>query len=76
MRNESEKDDPSLIWTMCGIPAINIPILSTENELPMGIQVVARKYNDKLLLNFVNLLYKKNIIHDAPFPNPKINYYL
>ena len=45
---------------MCGNPAINIPILSTEKELPMGVQVVARKYNDKLLLNFINLLYQKN----------------
>lgn len=76
MRNESEKDDPSLIWTMCGIPAINIPILSTENELPLGVQVVARKYNDKQLLNFIKLLYQKNIICDGPFPNPKLNHSL
>ncbi len=73
MRNEIEKDDPSLIWTMCGNPAINIPILSTEEKLPMGVQAVARKYNDKLLLNFINLLHKKNIIYDAPYPNLKLN---
>jgi Asp-tRNA(Asn)/Glu-tRNA(Gln) amidotransferase A subunit family amidase len=73
LRNNPEKDDPSLIWTMCGVPAINIPVLFTENELPVGIQVIARKYNDKLLMNFVNLLHKKNIIFDAPYPNPKLN---
>lgn len=73
LRDNPEKDDPSLIWTMCGVPVINIPILSSENELPVGIQVIARKYNDNLLLDFVNLLHKKNIIFDAPYPNPKLN---
>jgi Asp-tRNA(Asn)/Glu-tRNA(Gln) amidotransferase A subunit family amidase len=68
LRNEEEKDDPSLIWTMCGNPAINVPILSTQKGLPIGLQIVARKYNDKLLLNFIKLLHKKNIISDAPTP--------
>ena len=68
LRNEEEKDDPSLIWTMCGNPAINVPILSTEKGLPLGLQIIARKYNDKLLLNFIKLLHKKNIISDAPAP--------
>ena len=66
LREEKERDDPSLIWTMCGNPTINIPTIKTEHGLPIGIQVVARRFNDKLLLNFVNLLHKKNIINDSP----------
>lgn len=68
LRNEKEKDDPSLIWTMCGVPSISMPIVETQNGLPMGIQSIARRYNDKLLLKFVNLLRHKNLIPDGPYP--------
>lgn len=73
LRNEKEKDDPSLIWTMCGNPAINMPVVKTEEGLPMGIQTVARRYNDKLLLRFVSLLRRKGLIFDAPYPSLEIN---
>ena len=69
LRNEKEKDDPSLIWTMCGNPTINMPGIKIENGLPLGIQAVARKYNDKLLLRFISLLQRKNIIRNGPYPN-------
>jgi Asp-tRNA(Asn)/Glu-tRNA(Gln) amidotransferase A subunit family amidase len=68
LRDEKEKDDPSLIWTMCGVPTISIPALKTDNGLPLGIQAVARRYNDKLLLQFVKLLHEKKHIQDAPYP--------
>jgi len=70
LRNEKEIDDPSLIWTMCRIPTINMPIVKTHAGLPMGIQTVARRYNDKLLLSFVNMLRSRNLISDGP--NPKL----
>jgi len=72
LRNEIEKDDPSLIWSMCGIPTISVPAIKTPKGLPMGIQFLSRKYNDKLLLSFVKLLFQKNFINDGPFP--KISY--
>lgn len=73
LRNEREKDDPSLIWTMCGNPAISMPVIKTENGLPMGIQTVARRYNDKLLLRFVSHLRRNGLIFDAPYPSLEIN---
>lgn len=73
LRNEKEKDDPSLIWTMCGIPAISMPIVKTEKGLPMGIQASARRYNDKLLLRFVSLLRRKKLIVDGPYPTLELN---
>ncbi len=72
LRNENEIDDPSLIWTMCGVPAINIPYFKTSQDLPLGIQVIARKYNDKLLLKFVKLLHQLNLIKDGPYPKTKL----
>ena len=69
LRNEKEKDDPSLIWTMCGNPTISMPVIRTEKGLPMGIQVIARRYNDKLLLRFASYLRRKGLIFDGPYPN-------
>lgn len=68
LRNEKEKDDPSLIWTMCRTPSISMPVIKTDNGLPMGIQAVSRRYNDKLLLSFVKLLRQKDLIPDGPYP--------
>lgn len=72
LRDEEEIDDPSLIWTMCGIPTINIPNFVSPQGLPFGIQIMARKYNDKLLLQFVKLLHQLKFIKDAPYP--KLNH--
>ena len=48
--------DTCLIWTMVGAPAISLPILSGENGLPVGAQIVARRHNDYLLLRFAKFL--------------------
>ena len=38
------------IWTLCGLPAITLPILSGASGLPMGAQLVAPKGDDGRLL--------------------------
>lgn len=38
------------IWTLCGMPAITIPILQNGDSLPMGVQLIGRKGNDAKLL--------------------------
>jgi Asp-tRNA(Asn)/Glu-tRNA(Gln) amidotransferase A subunit family amidase len=68
LRNKEQKNDPCLIWTMCGVPTINLPVFNTKENLPLGIQVLSRKYNDLLLLQFVNLLHQMNITTTAPYP--------
>jgi Asp-tRNA(Asn)/Glu-tRNA(Gln) amidotransferase A subunit family amidase len=63
---EKEKPDTSLIWTFCGNPALSVPQFKTSDDLPFGLQVVARKYNDYLLLNFVDMLREEHhIIKDV-----------
>ncbi len=38
------------IWTLCGLPCINLPLLSGENALPLGVQLVgALREDDRLL---------------------------
>ena len=38
------------IWTLCGTPAINIPVFTSESGLPMGIQLVGPRGDDARLL--------------------------
>jgi Asp-tRNA(Asn)/Glu-tRNA(Gln) amidotransferase A subunit family amidase len=37
------------IWTFCGTPAINLPILQSPDGLPMGVQVVGATNDDARL---------------------------
>jgi len=37
------------IWTFCGTPAINLPILQSPEGLPMGVQVVGERNDDARL---------------------------
>jgi Asp-tRNA(Asn)/Glu-tRNA(Gln) amidotransferase A subunit family amidase len=60
--NEKEVDDAALIWTYAHTPSINIPIAFGPNNLPLSIQLVAKKYNDYKLLNFVEALQNLKII--------------
>ncbi|MDR1488703.1 MAG: amidase [Holosporales bacterium] len=57
-RNVCENRDPCLIWTLSHLPAINIPIFYSPNGLPFGIQAVAKKYDDYMLINFCENLVK------------------
>jgi Asp-tRNA(Asn)/Glu-tRNA(Gln) amidotransferase A subunit family amidase len=50
-----DPQDTCLIWTMCGLPVINIPLFN-HNGMPFGLQIIGKKYQDYKLLNFVNQL--------------------
>lgn len=63
-----EDKDTCLIWTFCGLPAINLPVFKSPNNMPFGAQIVARRYNDYLLLNFAEYLRKNNYIKDGTYP--------
>ena len=38
------------IWTLCGMPALTLPLLQAGNGLPLGVQLVGRKGDDARLL--------------------------
>ena len=44
--------DPAFctLWTLCGMPALNIPAMRAESGLPMGLQVVGARSSDARLL--------------------------
>lgn len=61
-REITELPDPALMWTLTHLPAVSVPTFSSPNGLPFGMQVVARKYNDYLLLDFLDYLRGKGLI--------------
>lgn len=46
------------LWTLTGMPAITLPLLQTEDGLPMGVQLVGRRGEDGRLLRTANWLMK------------------
>lgn len=53
---ESEIDDTCLIWTFLGYPALTIPLFTDQNNLPFGLQIISKKFNDFALLDFADKL--------------------
>jgi Asp-tRNA(Asn)/Glu-tRNA(Gln) amidotransferase A subunit family amidase len=44
------------LWTLCGTPAVTVPLLTAGNGLPMGVQLVGERGNDARLLRTANWL--------------------
>jgi Asp-tRNA(Asn)/Glu-tRNA(Gln) amidotransferase A subunit family amidase len=44
--------DPAFctIWTLCGMPALNVPLMQGANGLPLGVQLVGPRHGDARLL--------------------------
>jgi Asp-tRNA(Asn)/Glu-tRNA(Gln) amidotransferase A subunit family amidase len=38
------------LWTLCGMPALSLPLMRGENGLPMGVQLVGSRNGDARLL--------------------------
>ncbi|MBN2121159.1 MAG: amidase [Candidatus Omnitrophica bacterium] len=53
---DDDSFDTCFLWTLCGAPVINIPIGKGPQDMPFGVQIVGRRYNDYLLLRFSELL--------------------
>jgi Asp-tRNA(Asn)/Glu-tRNA(Gln) amidotransferase A subunit family amidase len=44
--------DPSFCtpWTLCGMPALSLPLMQGANGLPLGVQLVGQRHRDARLL--------------------------
>ena len=38
------------LWTLCGVPAVSLPLLQGPKGLPVGVQLVGRRGDDARLL--------------------------
>lgn len=59
-----DKKDCCLIWTLCHVPAVSLPVFKSPNGLPFGAQVVARRYDDLALLWFAREMHEKGLVPD------------
>jgi Asp-tRNA(Asn)/Glu-tRNA(Gln) amidotransferase A subunit family amidase len=57
----SATGDPSFctLWTLCGMPAISLPLLQSINGLPIGVQLVGPRLGDARLLRTARWLAAK-----------------
>lgn len=62
LREIVELPDPALMWTLTHLPVVSVPQFFSPNGLPFGMQIVARKYNDYLLLSFLEDLRVRELI--------------
>ncbi len=62
LREVTELPDPALMWTFTHLPVVSVPQFFSPNGLPFGMQIVARKYNDYLLLSFLEDLRVRELI--------------
>lgn len=53
--------DPSFctLWTFCGMPALNLPLMQGANGLPLGVQLVGQRGSDARLLRTARWLIRR-----------------
>jgi Asp-tRNA(Asn)/Glu-tRNA(Gln) amidotransferase A subunit family amidase len=53
--------DPAFcsLWTLCGMPALNLPLMQGENGLPLGVQLVGPRHSDARLLRTARWLVNR-----------------
>jgi Asp-tRNA(Asn)/Glu-tRNA(Gln) amidotransferase A subunit family amidase len=47
------------LWTLCGMPALNVPLMTAANGLPLGVQLVGRRGDDARLLRTARWLVER-----------------
>jgi Asp-tRNA(Asn)/Glu-tRNA(Gln) amidotransferase A subunit family amidase len=57
----SSTGDPAFctLWTLCGMPAVTLPLLQSADGLPIGVQLVGPRYGDARLLRTARWLAAK-----------------
>jgi len=52
--------DPAFctLWTLCGMPAVNVPLMQGANGLPLGVQLVGPRHGDARLLRTARWLVR------------------
>lgn len=60
--------DPSLctLWSLCGMPACNLPLMAGADGLPLGVQIVGRRDSDARLLRTARWLVQRVHADTAP----------
>ncbi len=59
--------DPAFctIWSLCGVPALNLPLMQGCNDMPVGVQLVSHKGDDARLFRNAGWLVRCIAEEDA-----------
>ena len=68
LREVRETPDPGLMWTLTYLPVVSVPAFVSPRGLPFGLQVAARRYNDPLLISFMEYLRSRGLVPEGPNP--------
>src|SRR3989442_2762978 len=47
------------LWTLCGMPAISMPLMQGADGLPLGVQLVGRRHFDARLMRTARSMAEK-----------------
>jgi Asp-tRNA(Asn)/Glu-tRNA(Gln) amidotransferase A subunit family amidase len=47
------------VWTLCGMPAVTVPLMTGANGLPLGVQLVGPRHGDGRLLRTARWLVER-----------------
>ncbi|MBT9512444.1 MAG: amidase [Acidovorax sp.] len=65
LRHEDEPPDSALLWTLTYLPVVSAPVFRSPSGLPFGLQLVARRYNDPLLMRFIDSLVARGLLPEG-----------
>lgn len=68
LRGEFPNPDPSLIWTFTGIPAATYPLELSAEGLPVGAQLIGRRWDDLRVLSVLEMLAQSEAIPARSLP--------
>ena len=63
----------STIWSLCGFPCLTIPALVSQNNMPIGVQLIGQPECDDKLLGIGGCLIEKLNNHGVGFLNNEKN---
>jgi Asp-tRNA(Asn)/Glu-tRNA(Gln) amidotransferase A subunit family amidase len=46
-------------WTLCGVPAVSLPLLQDSNGMPIGVQLIGARHDDARLLRTAHWLVQR-----------------
>ncbi len=65
--------DSALVWTLCGAPSLSAPVLAGEDGMPLGLQLVGRRWHDHRLLDAVDWLTAHRLLPAAPVAHGRLS---
>ncbi|MFM7533351.1 MAG: amidase [Rubrivivax sp.] len=67
LRGVEEHPDSALMWTLTQLPSISAPVFRSPRGLPFGLQLVARRYNDPMLIDFIQEAVQRGLLPATSF---------